>query len=101
MPRSAASSLLTAGEVLHIAVGGAGNDGGLGGGGGSLVVGPGNSPLVITGGGGGGSGIHDTTGPGDGGGSFDPGTDRILVADFRTGNGEVVIAEAFFWHELL
>ena len=44
VPRSAASSLLTAGEVLHIAVGGAGNDGGLGGGGGSLVVGPGNSP---------------------------------------------------------
>jgi hypothetical protein len=47
--------LLTAGEVLQIAVGGAGSDLVGGGGGGSFVVGPGNSPLVIAGGGGGGA----------------------------------------------
>jgi hypothetical protein len=46
---------LTAGEVLEIAVGGAGmaGVGAGGGGGGSFVVGPGNAPLVIAGGGGG------------------------------------------------
>ena len=51
---------LTAGEVLQIAVGGAGQsgNGGGGGGGGSFVVGLGNMPLVIAGaGGGGGSNI--------------------------------------------
>jgi hypothetical protein len=32
-------------------------------------------------------------GPGGGGGSFDAGTDQILVADFQTGNGEVIITE--------
>jgi hypothetical protein len=31
--------------------------------------------------------------PGGGGGSFDAGTDQILVADFQTGNGEVVITD--------
>ena len=50
--------LLTAGEVLQIAVGGTGGTpttlGGGGGGGGSFVVGPGNMPLVVAGGGGGG-----------------------------------------------
>jgi hypothetical protein len=54
---------LTAGEILQIAVGGAGTagsggSGGFqpagGGGGGSFVVGPGNAPLVIAGAGGGG-----------------------------------------------
>jgi hypothetical protein len=45
---------LTAGEMLEIAVGGAGGSGDGGGGGGSFVVGPGNTPLVIAGGGGGG-----------------------------------------------
>src|SRR5258708_6462364 len=52
---------LTAGEILQIAVGGAGMSagtffgrGGGGGGGGSFVVGPGNTPLIIAGGGGGG-----------------------------------------------
>jgi hypothetical protein len=30
---------------------------------------------------------------GGGGGSFDAGTDQILVADARTDNGEVIIAE--------
>jgi hypothetical protein len=187
---------LTVGEILQIAVGGAGGDNG-GGGGGSFVVGPGNTPLVIAGGGGGGglfssgmelSGQGGLTGPdgggsgggtggnggagimfdpgaggggggffsvggdssqeggtgggafpglaggssgggfgggggagsiglggsgggggysggagggrsagahgpGGGGGSFDAGTDQILVADFRTGNGEVAIIE--------
>jgi hypothetical protein len=69
---------LTAGEILQIAVGGAGLD--RGGGGGSFVVGPGNTPLVIAGGGGGG-GIDFGTGPGqggltgpDGGGGFGNGT---------------------------
>ncbi len=42
---------LTTGEILQIAVGGAGIIGG--GGGGSFVVGPGNTPLLIGGGGGG------------------------------------------------
>jgi hypothetical protein len=49
---------LIAGEVLQLAVGGAGGTpdfgGGGGGGGGSFVVDPGNTPLVIAGGGGGG-----------------------------------------------
>lgn len=53
--------LLDAGEVLQIAVGGAGQSGQLigyrfaagGGGGGTFVVGPGSTPLVIAGGGGG------------------------------------------------
>lgn len=51
---------LTAGEVLQIAVGGAGEPGPVvgGGGGGSFVVGPDNTPLVIAGGGGGGG--HST-----------------------------------------
>ncbi len=46
---------LTAGEILNIAVGGAGSSNYYsgGGGGGSFVVGPGNTPLVVAGGGGG------------------------------------------------
>jgi hypothetical protein len=56
---------LTAGEILQIAVGGAGSD--TGGGGGSFVVGPGNTPLVIAGGGGGGGRIGGTGLPGGGG----------------------------------
>src|SRR5271169_352822 len=58
---------LSVGEVLQIAVGGAGSDnvgGGIsggvgGGGGGTFVVGPGNTPLVIAGGGGGGGHINE------------------------------------------
>src|SRR6266849_211456 len=55
---------LTAGEVLQIAVGGAGAGSiqfyvGSGGGGGSFVVGPGNTKLVIAGGGGGASEYTD------------------------------------------
>jgi hypothetical protein len=64
---------LTAGEVLQIAVGGAGKDqgqfaGGGAGGGGSFVV-AGNAPLVIAGGGGGGgsSSFGDIRFPGGGG----------------------------------
>src|SRR5207253_1975410 len=70
---------LTGGEILQIAVGGAGSDhfpggaGGGGGGGGSFVVGPDNAPLVIAGGGGGGGfvgmplpGQGGLTGPGAG-----------------------------------
>jgi len=59
---------LTAGELLQIAVGGAGlaRSGG-GGGGGSFVVGPGNTPLVIAGGGGGGGGNIDGPLPGGAG----------------------------------
>jgi len=183
--------ILTGGEMLQIAVGGAGsnNSFGGGGGGGSFVVGPGNMPLVIAGGGGGGGATGGTgfagqgglsgpdgggrnggtggnggssqpgvlgggggggffsaggnaflggtgggafpdlaggsvgggfggggggaargggggggysggsggsgglagAGPGGGGGSFDAGTDQVLVADMQTGNGEVVI----------
>jgi hypothetical protein len=62
--------LLTAGEVLQIAVGGAGSNGvdsGGGGGGGSFVVGPGNTPLIIAGGGGGGAASGATPLPGQGG----------------------------------
>src|SRR5437016_5281061 len=53
---------LTAGEVLQIAVGGAGSNqfyGGSGGGGGSFVIGPSNTKLVIAGGGGGASEYRD------------------------------------------
>jgi hypothetical protein len=62
---------LTGGEILQIAVGGAGGNGsgnaGGGGGGGSFVVGPGNTPLVIAGGGGGGGAFTGGTFPGGGG----------------------------------
>jgi hypothetical protein len=44
-------------------------------------------------GGGGGPGFEGGGVPGGGGGSFDAGTDLILLADFHTGNGEVVITE--------
>jgi hypothetical protein len=72
---------LMAGEILQVAVGGAGAGGsgvlipgnipgGGGGGGGSFVVGPGNTPLVIAGAGGGGGlnvGLDDPGNPGEGG----------------------------------
>ncbi|HEY1432730.1 MAG TPA: PEP-CTERM sorting domain-containing protein [Stellaceae bacterium] len=60
--------------------GGGGAEGGAGGGGG------------YSGGAGGFSG-NMGLGAGGGGGSFDAGTDQILVADFQTGNGEVIITE--------
>jgi len=60
--------------------GGGGADSGAGGGGGH------------SGGAGGGSGMIGFS-PGGGGGSFDAGTDQILVADFQAGNGEVIITE--------
>jgi hypothetical protein len=69
--------MLTKGEILQIAVGGAGSDGvviggtngtnvfsGGGGGGGSFVVGSDNAALVIAGGGGGGGGIIGGSNPG-------------------------------------
>jgi hypothetical protein len=69
-------------------------DGGFGGGGGDSLLGLGASGGGggYSGGGGGdrGAGQH---GIGGGGGSFDVGTDQILLADFQTGNGEVVITE--------
>jgi PEP-CTERM motif len=61
---------LTAGEILQIAVGGAGGNGSFndaGGGGGSFIVGPGNTPLVIAGGGGGGGAVVSSSLPGLGG----------------------------------
>ncbi len=68
--------------------------GGFGGGGG------GSSAFGVGAGGGGGysgggGGIHAPAGiqPGSGGGSFDAGTDQILLADFQSGNGEVLITE--------
>jgi hypothetical protein len=66
-----------------------GSGGGFGGGGGSgMSAGGGGGGYS---GGGGGPGAHLIHGPGGGGGSFDAGTDKILVANLQTGNGEVVI----------
>lgn len=66
--------LLSAGEVLQIAVGGAGVSGPDfavgGGGGGSFVVAPGGTPLVIAGGGGGASFGNSGGGAGGGGGQI-------------------------------
>ena len=56
------------------AAGGAGGGGGYSGGAGGVL---------------GQSGV----GPGGGGGSFDAGTDQILMADFQAGNGEVIITQ--------
>jgi hypothetical protein len=69
---------LTGGEFGGGFGGGGGSAGGAGGGGGYS--------------GGGGARGQGGRGPG-GGGSFDAGTDQILVADFQTGNGEVIITE--------
>jgi hypothetical protein len=64
--------------------------GGFGGGGGGVFGGGGGGGY--SGGAGGFGSIGGGVG-GGGGGSFDAGTDQILVADFQTGNGEVVITE--------
>jgi hypothetical protein len=40
-----------------------------------------------------GSAASGSADPGAGGGSFDAGIDQILMTDFRSGNGEVVITE--------
>lgn len=71
-----------------------GGNGGFGGGG------SGDTQAGGCGGGGGGysggAGVRgglSGCGGGGGGGSFDAGTDQILVADFQSGNGEVVITE--------
>jgi hypothetical protein len=63
-------------------------DGGFGGGGAGSFGGGGGGGYS-----GGGAGGLGTFGRGGGGGSFDAGTDQILVADLQTGNGEVVIME--------
>jgi hypothetical protein len=64
--------------------------GGFGGGGGAAIGAGGGGGYS---GGAGGFGAAGGGGPGGGGGSFDAGADQILVADFRTGNGEVIITE--------
>jgi PEP-CTERM motif len=64
--------------------------GGFGGGGGSGPSAGGGGGYS---GGGGGAGGTLAREPGGGGGSFDAGIDQILVADFRTGNAEVIITE--------
>jgi hypothetical protein len=66
------------------------NGGGFGGGGGAAIGAGGGGGYS---GGGGGFGSLREGSPGGGGGSFDAGTDQILAADFRTGNGEIVITE--------
>ena len=71
-----------AGGAFGGGFGGGGGGGGRGGGGGGGYSG-----------GGGGGGDIETTGSGGGGGSFDAGIDQILVANFQSGNGEVVITE--------
>jgi PEP-CTERM motif len=76
------------GAFPDLAGGGAG--GGFGGGGGAGLGAGGGGGYS---GGAGGIGTPGGKGPGGGGGSFDVGTDQILVADFQTGNGEVVITE--------
>ena len=66
--------------------------GGFGGGGGaSSGIGAGGGGGY--GGGTGGFGGPQAAGSGFGGGSFDTGTDQILMADFQTGDGEIVITE--------
>jgi PEP-CTERM motif len=71
---------------------GGSSGGGFGGGGGTGSIGlDGSGGGGGYSGGGGGSRSAGAHGPGGGGGSFDAGTDQILMADFQTGNGEVVI----------
>src|SRR5260370_474189 len=80
------------GAFPDLAGGSAGGGFGGGGGAGSIGLGGSGGGGGYSGGAGGGRspGGH---GAGGGGGSFDAGTNQILVADFRTGNGEVVITE--------
>jgi hypothetical protein len=80
--------ILTAGETLQIAVGGAGMPGA--GGGGSFAVGPDNTPLVIAGGGGGAGRI--ITGPFPGGdGLTGPNGGRTFFPGGSGGNGGVAL----------
>src|SRR5215472_17339950 len=89
---------LTAGEILQIAVGGAGSDlqgFGAGGGGASFVIGPANTPLVIAGDGGGGAtflagasvGGPGLTGPDGGGLDGGTGGNGGLATDAGSGGG--------------
>jgi hypothetical protein len=71
-----------------------GGDGGFGGGGGAgFLAHSGAGGGGGYSGGAGGFGGNGAVASGAGGGSFDGGIDQILVADFQTGNGEVVITE--------
>jgi hypothetical protein len=75
---------------------GASNGGFGGGGGGSSAVrrgGGGGGGGYSGGGGASGAGNGGNFGPGGGGGSFDAGIDEILMADFRIGDGEVIMTE--------
>jgi hypothetical protein len=56
------------------------------------VAGTRGAPAGISGGGGGPGAALGVDAPG-GGGSLDAGIGQILMADFQTGNGEVVITE--------
>jgi uncharacterized protein (TIGR03382 family) len=83
---------------LAIAGGGGGayrnGGGGLTGPAGGAGAGGGAGTGGTAGGGGGGySSGGAYLGGGDGGGSFDAGINQILIANFHTGNGEVVITE--------
>jgi hypothetical protein len=82
--------VMTAGGGAFPDLNGGSLGGGFGGGGGR-VGGAGGGGGYSGGGGGDRSALSD--GPGGGGGSFDAGTNPILMADFWTGDGEVIITE--------
>jgi hypothetical protein len=72
------------------------SNGGFGGGGGGAAIrtrGAAGGGGGYSGGGGGSNGAMGDFGPGGGGGSLDAGIDQILMADFRSGDGEVIITE--------
>ena len=69
-----------------------GGNGGFGGGGGGYGT-CGGGGGGYSGGGGAGPITHFGCNGGGAGGSFDIGTNQILIASFQTGNGEVVITE--------
>jgi hypothetical protein len=91
-----ANGFVGGGEGFPDLAGGVGpQNGGFGGGGagGGALVGGGGGGGYSGGAGSGQFGALGGTSSGGGGGSFDAGTGQILVADFQTGNGEVVITE--------
>jgi len=92
------SSAAGGGGAFPSLAGGFGSpSGGFGGGGGASgdfsAGGGGGGGGGYSGGGGATGGAQGGNNPGGGGGSFDAGVDQILMADFRMGNGEVVITE--------
>jgi hypothetical protein len=85
----------TGGSAFPGLAGGTAGGGFGGGGGGASGSGPGGGGGYS---GGAGGGVHEATdapGPGQGGGSFDVGTDQILNAGTQAGDGEVVIKTIF------